>query len=57
MPASMVPVRGTRLYVEDSGEQDLPPIVALHSLFLEGRMFDGFVSAPISPKEVADGGH
>lgn len=40
-----VAVRDTILWVEDSGEADLPPILCLHSLFLDGRMFDALLSA------------
>ena len=40
-----IAVRDTILWVEDTGERDLPPIICLHSLFLDGRMFDGLVAA------------
>ncbi|HET6501757.1 MAG TPA: alpha/beta hydrolase [Amycolatopsis sp.] len=40
-----VKVNGTELFVRDTGERDLPVVLALHSLFLDGRMFDGFVDA------------
>jgi 3-oxoadipate enol-lactonase len=43
--ALQVGVNGTELFVEDSGERDLPPVLALHSLFLDGRMFDAFAGA------------
>jgi len=43
--ATLVPVSGTHLFVADSGETGLPPVLCLHSLFLDGRMFDGFVAA------------
>jgi 3-oxoadipate enol-lactonase len=33
------------LHVRDSGEPDLPVLLALHSLFLDGSMFDGLVAA------------
>lgn len=33
------------LHVEDTGERDLPVVLGLHSLFLDGRMFDGLVEA------------
>jgi 3-oxoadipate enol-lactonase len=33
------------LYVEDSGEAGLPILLGLHSLFLDGRMFDGLAEA------------
>ena len=38
-----VPVRDTILWVEDTGEVDLPVILCLHSLFVDGRMFEGLV--------------
>lgn len=41
--ASGVAVRDTILWVEDTGEEDLPPIFCLHSLFVDGTMFDGLV--------------
>jgi 3-oxoadipate enol-lactonase len=41
----IIPVNGTNLFVQDTGETDLPVVLALHSLFLDGRMFDGFVDA------------
>lgn len=40
-----IAVRDTILWVEDTGETDLAPIVCLHSLFLDGRMFDDLVPA------------
>lgn len=40
-----IPVRDTILWVDDTGETDLPPILCLHSLFLDGRMFDALVPA------------
>lgn len=43
--SEIVPVNGTNLFVQDTGEDDLPVVLALHSLFLDGRMFDGFVDA------------
>lgn len=43
-----ISVRDTILWVEDTGEQDLPVIFCLHSLFLDGTMFDRLV------KESAD---
>jgi 3-oxoadipate enol-lactonase len=43
--SSRVAVNGTELFVEDSGERHLPPVLALHSLFLDGRMFDAFADA------------
>ncbi|MBA4607631.1 MULTISPECIES: alpha/beta fold hydrolase [Aeromicrobium] len=36
---------GTTFHVEDTGEDDLPVVVCLHSLFLDHRMFDGLVEA------------
>lgn len=41
--ATGIAVRDTILWVEDTGEGDLPPVVCLHSLFLDGSMFDGLV--------------
>lgn len=41
----MIPVNGTELFVRDTGEEDLPVVLALHSLFLDGRMFEGFKEA------------
>lgn len=38
-----IAVRDTILWVEDTAETDLTPIVCLHSLFLDGRMFDDLV--------------
>ncbi|RJT96610.1 alpha/beta hydrolase [Arthrobacter frigidicola] len=43
MPSSDIAVNGTVLHVEDTGEADLPAILCLHSLFLDGTMFDGLV--------------
>jgi 3-oxoadipate enol-lactonase len=40
----MLEVRNGALFVEDTGEPDLPVVLALHSLFLDGRMFDRFVA-------------
>lgn len=40
---TIVPINGTNLFVQDTGENSLPVVLALHSLFLDGRMFDGFV--------------
>lgn len=40
-----VSVAGTSLHVDDTGEPDLPPIVCLHSLFFDNRMFEGFQRA------------
>lgn len=44
MPDSHEAVDGP-LFVEDSGEADLPVVLCLHSLFMDGRMFDEFVQA------------
>jgi 3-oxoadipate enol-lactonase len=41
--AKGIAVRDTILWVEDTGDNDLPPVLCLHSLFLDGTMFDGFV--------------
>ncbi len=41
-------VNGTTLWVEDSGPQDAPVILCLHSLFLDGRMFAGFELEAVS---------
>src|SRR5580765_4839733 len=38
-------INGTTLWVEDTGESDLPVILCLHSCFLDGTMFDGLVKA------------
>lgn len=35
-----VAVRDTILWVEDTGEAHLPPVLCLHSLFLDGSMFE-----------------
>lgn len=40
-----VEVNGTTLWVEDTGETDLPVVLCLHSCFLDGTMFDGLVQA------------
>ncbi|MEU6783048.1 alpha/beta fold hydrolase [Nonomuraea angiospora] len=40
-----IKVNGTELFVRDTGEEDLPVVLALHSLFLDGRMFEGFKDA------------
>lgn len=40
-----VDVAGTSLHVDDTGERHLPPIVCLHSLFFDNRMFEGFQQA------------
>jgi 3-oxoadipate enol-lactonase len=44
-PSKLVGVNATELFVEDSGESDLLPLLGLHSLFLDGRMFDSFAAA------------
>ena len=41
----IIAVRDTHLFVDDTGEEDLPVILCLHSLFLDSRMFDGLVDA------------
>ncbi len=38
-------INGTTLWVEDTGETDLPVILCLHSCFLDGTMFEGLVKA------------
>lgn len=43
MTSSKVAVNGTVLHVEDTGERNLPAILCLHSLFLDGSMFDELV--------------
>lgn len=40
-----IKVAGTSLYVGDTGETSLEPVVCLHSLFLDSRMFDDLVEA------------
>lgn len=40
-----IAVRDTILWVEDTRETDLPAILCLHSLFLDGRMFDDLATA------------
>ncbi|MER6171955.1 alpha/beta hydrolase [Streptosporangium sp. NPDC001681] len=40
-----IKVNGTELFVRDTGEENLPVVLALHSLFLDGRMFEGFKDA------------
>lgn len=40
-----VKVNDTILWVEDTGESELPTVLCLHSLFLDGRMYDGLVEA------------
>lgn len=40
-----VEVNDTILWVEDTGEKDLPAVLCLHSLFLDGRMYNGLVDA------------
>ncbi|WP_330174288.1 alpha/beta hydrolase [Streptomyces sp. NBC_01498] len=40
-----IKVNGTELLVRDTGEENLPVVLALHSLFLDGRMFEGFKDA------------
>jgi 3-oxoadipate enol-lactonase len=43
--STSAPTGSTALFVDDTGEQDLPVVVCLHSLFMDGRMFDSFVEA------------
>ncbi len=43
--ANGIQVRDTILWVRDTGEPDLPSIICLHSLFLDGSMFDALISA------------
>lgn len=40
-----IQVNGTTLWVEDTGETELPVILCLHSCFLDGSMFDQLVEA------------
>lgn len=44
MTAKSIEAAGTTFHVDDSGGDDVP-IVALHSLFLDSRMFDEFTTA------------
>lgn len=44
MTASLLPINGIKMYVDDTGEVDLPVVLCLHSLFLDSRMFDEFVT-------------
>lgn len=44
MPSNDISVAGTTLHVEDTGG-DGPPVICLHSLFMDGRMFDDFADA------------
>ncbi|MER5941577.1 alpha/beta hydrolase [Streptomyces sp. NPDC001928] len=46
--STTVHAAGTLLHVDDTGEPDLPPIVCLHSLFFDNRMFDQFTRAAAS---------
>ena len=43
--AGRIAVAGGEIYVDDTGEVDLTPVVCLHSLFLDHRQFDGFTEA------------
>lgn len=43
--STTVRAAGTSLHVDDTGEPDLRPIVCLHSLFFDNRMFDQFTQA------------
>lgn len=45
MSGQSVTLTGTKLWVDDTGELDLPPVVCLHSLFLDNTMFDDFTAA------------
>lgn len=40
-----MPLADGEIHVEDTGEQELPAILCLHSLFLDSRMFDGLAAA------------
>ena len=41
------PVGEPPLFVDDTGESNLPVVLCMHSLFLDGRMFDDFVDAAV----------
>lgn len=43
MTQSLQSVNGIKMFVDDTGEPNLPVVLCLHSLFLDSRMFDGFV--------------
>ncbi|GCD96158.1 alpha/beta fold hydrolase [Embleya hyalina] len=45
MSSQSLPVAGTTLHVDDTDEPDVPPVLCLHSLFLDNRMFDDLVEA------------
>jgi 3-oxoadipate enol-lactonase len=45
MTSQSVSVAGTTLHVDDTGESELIPVLGLHSLFLDNRMFDDLVDA------------
>lgn len=45
MAFNKISVNGTTLHVEDTGEEHLPPLLCLHSAFLDGRMFEDLVPA------------
>lgn len=45
MTSQTVSAAGASLHVDDTGEQDLTPVLALHSLFFDNRMFDDLVEA------------
>jgi 3-oxoadipate enol-lactonase len=45
MTSTTVSAAGAALHVDDTGELDLTPVLALHSLFFDNRMFDGLVEA------------
>jgi 3-oxoadipate enol-lactonase len=43
--SSTVQSASTDLFVDDTGEPHLPTVLCLHSLFMDGRMFDSFAEA------------
>lgn len=45
MTATTHDIAGTRLHLDDTGESDLDPVLCLHSLFFDNRMFDDLVAA------------
>lgn len=45
MTSKMIFANGTNIHVEDTGEEDLPVLLCLHSAFVDGRMFDKLVPA------------
>jgi pimeloyl-ACP methyl ester carboxylesterase len=42
---SFMTINGSKFWVADTGETELPVILCLHSCFLDGTMFDGLVAA------------